>query len=120
MGTELKKCNIGIIAKKPTINNTIGGPPIKYFNYTAAGLAIIDVGMPETKRLINKYQNGIIATNSIDGLAKQMIQLVTNQNLLLQLQENSKSAFKELNWKNESKKLVHYYENDILGHKKGQ
>lgn len=115
VGKALRGTHIGIIAKTGTTNNIIGGPPIKYYNYTAAGLAVIDVNMPETVRLIEKYENGIIAKeNSSAGLAEAMINLIENPELLNTLQSNSKQAFQDLNWSNEAKKLVRFYNHHVL------
>lgn len=112
---ELSQCSIGIIAKTPTINNIIGGPPIKYYNYTAAGMAILDVDMPETTRLLSKYKNGIsIRNRTAQGIADGLIELVENKGLLAKYRSNSVSAFSKLNWDNEGKKLVDFYSNSVL------
>jgi hypothetical protein len=111
----LANCSIGIIAKTPTVNNTIGGPPIKYFNYTAAGMAIIDVDMPETTRLMAKYKNGLSVSNqSVEGLTKAMFNLIEQPELLAKYKANSIIAFKQLNWENEGEKLVAFYANIVL------
>lgn len=115
VGQALQSSQVGLIAKTGTINNIIGGPPIKYYNYTAAGLAIIDVNMPETVRLIEKYHNGIIAeSNTVKGLSTAMLNLIENPELVQQLKDNSSAAFKELNWPNEAQKLVRFYKNHVL------
>ena len=112
---ELAECRIGIIAKTPTINNIIGGPPIKYYNYTAAGMAVLDVDMPETTRLLSKYKNGIsVANRTAKGIADGLIELIENKELLAKYQANSVSAFAKLNWDNEGKKLVDFYTNVVL------
>lgn len=111
----LADCHIGIIAKTPTVNNIIGGPPIKYYNYTAAGMAIIDVDMPETTRLLSKYKNGIsISSRSVDDLANGLLKLIESPDLLRKYQQNSANAFHELNWGNEGLKLIDFYKNVVL------
>ncbi|MFT4753521.1 MAG: glycosyltransferase involved in cell wall biosynthesis [Salibacteraceae bacterium] len=115
VSTHLRGCQIGIIAKTNTVNNVIGGPPIKYYNYTASGIAVIDVNMPETSRLLGKYKNGIsIPDRSVESLTKGILELVESPNLLLKYQENSKKAFGKLNWNNEGTKLVEFYKNVVL------
>ena len=115
VANELIECSIGIIAKTPTVNNIIGGPPIKYYNYTASGMAVVDVDMPETTRLLSKYKNGIsVSERTPEGIAKAIIYLIENPPLLSKYQENSTKAFDTLNWENEGKKLVEFYENIIL------
>ena len=112
---ELAECSIGIIAKMPTINNIIGGPPIKYYNYTAAGMAVLDVDMPETTRLLSKYKNGLsVANRTAKGIAGGLIELIENKELLAKYQANSITAFANLNWDTEGKKLVDFYANVVL------
>jgi glycosyltransferase involved in cell wall biosynthesis len=112
---QLINCQIGLIAKTNTVNNIIGGPPIKFYNYTAAGMAIIDVNMPETSRLLSKHQNGIsIPDRSTASLAKGITELIENTDLLNKYQQNSKIAFAELNWDSEGKKLTDFYKNVVL------
>lgn len=115
VATHLSDCQIGIIAKTPTVNNIIGGPPIKYYNYTAAGMAVIDVDMPETTRLLSKYKNGISVSNrTVQGLSNAILELIESPDLLEKYQNNSMKAFHELNWNNEGKKLIDFYEHVVL------
>ncbi len=111
---KLKCCSVGLIAFE-TSAFSFAGPPIKYFNYTAAGLAIIDLNMPETSRLINKYNNGVIVTNrTANALAEAMCTLVEDPSILASYQTNSVEAFKTLNWETEGEKLLKFYENTLL------
>ena len=111
----LADCQIGIIAKNPTVNNIIGGPPIKYYNYTGCGMAIIDVDMPETTRLLSMYKNGIsISSRTVKDLAEGLITLIESPELLEKYQTNSRKAFSELNWENEGEKLIRFYANVVL------
>ncbi|MGB0806616.1 MAG: glycosyltransferase [Salibacteraceae bacterium] len=115
VSTHLAGCQIGLIAKTNTVNNIIGGPPIKYYNYTAAGMAIVDVNMPETSRLLSKFKNGIsIPDRSISSLVKGITALVENTSLLEGYQANSLLAFKELNWEKEGNKLINFYQKVVL------
>jgi glycosyltransferase involved in cell wall biosynthesis len=110
VGKHLMQCDIGIIAKRPLINNVLGGPPIKYFNYLAAGLAVIDTGMPETERLIKELDNGIIATGSnTESLAAAMLKLAQNNNLLGKLKAKSLKGFQSFSWDESAKKLLNFY-----------
>jgi hypothetical protein len=115
VASALSDCSIGIIAKTGTLNNIIGGPPIKYFNYTAAGVAIVDVNMPETTRLLSTYKNGItVNSNSAQHIAFGILDLVENPNLLQEKMNNSIKAFEFLNWEFEAKKLSEFYTNVVL------
>jgi glycosyltransferase involved in cell wall biosynthesis len=110
VGKHLMQCDIGLIAKRPSTNNVLGGPPIKYFNYLAAGLAVIDNGMPETERFINRIGNGIISSSSnAKSLAEAMCELADNIELLRKLKANSLYGFHTYNWDQSSKKLLNFY-----------
>lgn len=112
---HLTETAVGIITKLPTTNNVIGGPPIKYYNYTAAGLAVVDVDMPETTRLLNHYKNGIsVRSRSAEDIADALIYLFKNKTILQQYQQNSVKAAQELSWENESRKLIDFYNNEVL------
>ena len=106
---------VGIITKLPTTNNVIGGPPIKYYNYTAAGLAVVDVDMPETTRLLNEHNNGIsIRSRKAEDIAASLIQLFQNPDELAFYQEKSRKAAEKMNWEKEAEKLIQFYQREIL------
>lgn len=116
---QLEKCDIGLIAKTNTVNNIIGGPPIKYYNYTAAGMAVVDVNMPETSRLLSTYKNGLsIPDRSSKSLAEGLSELIKDRALLKKYKANSRKAFATLNWEVEATKLNQFYLNVVLNTKK--
>lgn len=115
VGEALRDCAIGIIAKQPILNNVIGGPPIKYFNYTAAQMAVVDVRMPETTRLLSTYLNGIsLQNNSAKNMAEALTLLYQNSELLTSYCTASKKASETLNWESESEKLVRFIDGAVL------
>lgn len=115
----LAACGIGVITKSPTLNNQIGGPPIKYFNYTATGMAIIDVDMPETTRLLHKNHNGLsVRDRDVEALSRSYIELFDDRDRLHRMCDASSKAAEKLNWARESAKLVNFYEAFVLNDNK--
>ena len=111
-------CAVGIITKLPTTNNVIGGPPIKYYNYTAAGLAVVDVDMPETTRLLNENNNGIsVKTRKAEDIAAAIIHLFQNAKELDYYQQQSRIAAQKMNWEMEAEKLVNFYQREVLNNR---
>ncbi|NEQ49029.1 MAG: glycosyltransferase family 4 protein [Leptolyngbya sp. SIO3F4] len=111
----LAGCSVGIIAKTRTINNIIGGPPIKYFNYTAAGLPVIDVNMPETTRLLDEWENGIsVREPSAQALADAVTHLLEHPDHWKHYAERSLRAFETLHWEAEAEKLVRFYHHEVF------
>lgn len=108
-------CAVGIITKLPTTNNVIGGPPIKYYNYTAAGLAVVDVDMPETTRLLNENNNGIsVKSRKAEDIAAAIIHMFQNPKDLDYYQQQSRLAAQKMNWDMEAEKLVNFYQREVL------
>lgn len=111
---ELEGAAVGIVTKRPTLNNVIGGPPIKYFNYLAAGLAVIDVHMPETTRLLNQFGNGIsVRERTPEKLAEALAVLLDKPDLLEKYRSQSRKAFETFYWENTSKSLLDFYANEV-------
>ncbi len=115
VASQLNDAAIGIIAKEPTTNNILGGPPIKYYNYLAAGLAIVDVNMPETTRLLSKHKCGIsLREQSPELMADTLQSMLKDKKQLMRFQQSASAAFESLNWLEEGKKLVRFYDQFIL------
>ena len=116
---QLNEASIGIIAKEPTTNNVLGGPPIKYYNYLAAGLAIVDVNMPETTRLLSMHKCGVsLREHSPELMADTLQKMLNNKEQLMDFQQSAKTAFASLNWQEEGKKLIRFYDQFILNEAK--
>lgn len=115
----LKDCAIGLILKteKP-INNLLGGPAIKLFNYLASGMAVIDAGLHESTRFLNETKSGIsLKERSPETISEAISYLIENKNLLETYCKRSWEASKTMTWEQESEKLLDFYHKSILASK---
>lgn len=106
--------DIGVIPYLPVnVNNQLCSPN-KLFEYMMGGLALACSDLPEMRKIIKKYQNGVLFDpREPKSIARALNKMVKNSRLLTQMKENSLGAAKELNWEKEEKKLVRIYE-DLL------
>jgi glycosyltransferase involved in cell wall biosynthesis len=85
--------------------------PNKFFDYIHAGLPQVTMSFPEYKKINKQFEVAIL----IDDLAPQRIAAAIN-NLLAddviygRLKQNCLKARQELNWQNEEKKLLAFYQ----------
>jgi glycosyltransferase involved in cell wall biosynthesis len=84
----------------------------KFFDYMHAGLPQITVDFPEYKKLNDIYHVAVLV-NGIEPktIADSVNNLMADDVLLEQLRENCRKAREELNWQNEEKKLINFYQN---------
>ena len=116
VGDELNECSIGLITKTFDVrNNILGGPSIKVFNYLLHGIAIVDVGLHESARFMDKYQSGITTRKrSVESIAAAINTYLINRKLLEQHCRNAFLSAKELNWESEGDKLIRFYKDKVF------
>lgn len=115
VGDELKGASIGLILNTPTPNNLYGGPPNKLFNYMAMNMSVVAVDLPETKRIIEENNIGIVLkTREASELADTLYSLIKNRDLLDQKRRAAHAAHLQMNWDEEAKKLIGFYKNEIF------
>jgi glycosyltransferase involved in cell wall biosynthesis len=86
--------------------------PNKFFDYIHAGLPQITVDYPEYKKINDKYHIAILVNNiEPKTIATSINNLLADTVLLEQLKQNCIKAREELNWQNEEKKLIRFYQN---------
>ena len=79
----LERYNLGIIASTYESNNYLAGPPNKLFNYIAAGIPVLALDIPETSRIIQKYQVGkVLKTATIENFVNEILKIEKDRNLL--------------------------------------
>ena len=111
----LEDAAIGLILKTETVNNILGGPPIKLFNYFNYGIAVVDVDMPETTRILNETDAGIsVKDRSVNNIYQAVKYLLDNPGTLSKYCENAFQAGKTRNWQHEKQKLLRYYRDEVL------
>lgn len=115
VGKHLEDCSIGLILKTDTPNNVLGGPAIKLFNYFAYGIAVIDSNLHESTRFLNEINAGITVKNrNPQTIAKAIRVYLQAPSLLKDHCLKSYKAYQAYNWLSEEKKLVNYYNNEVL------
>lgn len=85
--------------------------PNKFFDYIHAGLPQINVNYPEYKKLNDQFDVAILLDNLFpENIAEQINNLLDNDVLYNRLRENCMKARTELNWQNEEKILLIFYQ----------
>jgi glycosyltransferase involved in cell wall biosynthesis len=83
----------------------------KFFDYLHAGVPQLMVDFPEYQYLNDTYQVGCIIKLEPEAIAKTVNDLINQPNLYEQLVQNCRQTQLELNWQNEEKKLLAFYQN---------
>ena len=112
----LKDASIGLILKTPQpLNNIMGGPAIKLFNYMAAGMAIVDAGLPESTRFLDEIQAGItLRDRAPQTLANALQYLLERPDVMQQYAAQGYEASKTRTWEAEGKRLADFYKHMVL------
>ena len=113
VGEHIQKASIGLILFQPTkVNNMLGGPPNKLFNYMRYGLPVVSADFPEMRRIINENDCGLLINpTDVDSLYDALHYLLTNPDRAEEMGKNGKKAVESLyNWKEMGKRLVRVYE----------
>ncbi len=102
---------IGIATPESTGLNQLLALPNKFFDYLHAGLPQINVNYPEYENLNKKYEVAILLEDlSPKNIATTINNLITDDVLYNKLKDNCMKAREELNWQNEEKKLLSFYQ----------
>jgi glycosyltransferase involved in cell wall biosynthesis len=117
----LKDAAIGLILKTPTpLNNIMGGPAIKLFNYMASGMAIVDAGLPESTRFLDDIRAGItLRDRAPQTLANALQYLLDRPDVMQQYAARGYEASKARTWEAEGKRLADFYEHLVLAPQSG-
>jgi len=98
--------DVGLCIENPNFLNSYYSLPNKIFEYIQAGIPIIATNLPEIKKIIEKYEIGILIDKlTPEAIAEAINKLKNDQSLYNKLKENVNRAAAELTWENESKEL---------------
>lgn len=85
--------------------------PNKFFDYIHAGLPQINVNYPEYKKMNDQYDVAILLNDlSPENIAEKINNLLENDVLYKRLRNNCIKARSVLNWQNEQKILLNFYQ----------
>jgi len=85
--------------------------PNKIFDYIHAGVPVVATPIPEVKLIIEQYDCGIcLISQATRDIARQIEELMNNQQEYQRLKKNTTLAAKELCWENEQQKLIAIYQ----------
>jgi len=85
--------------------------PNKFFDYVQAGVPQVTMAYPEYKRLNDQYGVAVLLEDlNADAIAKAINTILSDAALRDKLRQNCALAKLELNWEEEEKKLLSFYE----------
>lgn len=112
LSETIKDYHLGLILSTDEENNYLAGPANKFYNYAAANIPIISNDLPETARLIRKYDIGIVnSDDNKDTIVQNVSRLIQNRKEIKSYSENLKKHKNQFLWKYESEKLIDFYKN---------
>ncbi|MCD4712905.1 MAG: glycosyltransferase family 4 protein [Clostridiales bacterium] len=87
------------------------GEPVKYFEYSAAGLPVVITDLPAKRNLIEKNRNGILVSpGSSDDAVNAVRSLIDNSDQARIMSERGRRTFlKEYNWESVEHRLFDLY-----------
>jgi glycosyltransferase involved in cell wall biosynthesis len=84
--------------------------PNKLFDYIQAGIPVLTSALPEMKKVVEKYNIGMIAeSRDIESIRGMVSMLLFDDEKRTIWKKNLEQAAKDLCWENEEKKLLNLY-----------
>jgi glycosyltransferase involved in cell wall biosynthesis len=84
----------------------------RFSDYLHAGIPQLCVDYPVYREINDQYNVAVLLSNlEASTIAKELNSLLTNETLYRTLQENCVTARESLNWQQEEKKLISFYQN---------
>ena len=107
-----KVADVGVTLDKDTNLNYKYSLPNKIFDYFQADLPVIASDLIEVRRVIEKYQSGIIlSSHEPRKMAEEISEYINNNELFNQTTKNVQKAKAEFVWENEKGILINCYTN---------
>lgn len=102
--------DIGISLDKPNSLNYLFSLPNKLFDYIMSGTPVLVSDLPELRRIVDKYQVGMITKNHDPAhVATCIKQMLSDSEQLSQWKTNCLDAAQELNWEKEEETIIEIY-----------
>jgi len=81
----------------------------KFFDYMHAGVPQLTIDFPEYRTLNEKYEVAVLCNLEKEQIKQGLKKLLEDNVYYEKLKQNTAVASKELNWQNESRKLLNFY-----------
>lgn len=95
----LSKASLGLATYKPDPSSfTYFADPGKIKNYLAAGLPLIVTDVPQIAKVIDKKRCGVLTEYSKNEVARNIITLLLNKNLLIEYSDNARKFARNYDW----------------------
>ncbi len=113
--TFLRRAHIGLFLLHATNPAHHWGEPMKFFEYSAAGLPIVISDLPAKRKLVERAQNGVLVTpTDIDEIAQVVLALWNDLQKRVEMGRQGRQAFMEtFNWQVVEPRLLSLYHNLI-------
>lgn len=107
----LAKSDVGLFLLTSKIKRYHWGEPIKFFEYSAAGLPIIISDLEAKRNLVERSKSGFLVNpDDHDEVSDVMLRLMTEKALRDRLSRNARDFFTNVaNWEQVEKKLLNAY-----------
>lgn len=103
--------HVGVVLTKPVNINFERSVSNKLFEYAAAGLPVILSDVPEHRYLNDRYHFGVIIDEvTPQKIAQAIVMLSRDADTYRRLADNARRMSEEINWENESKRLLEIYQ----------
>jgi glycogen synthase len=105
---SLRGFDIGVIPYKATCLNNYYSSPNKLFEYMMGGLAIAAADLPEIRRVVEEYENGVLFDPSDPAdIAEKINALASDRTRLDGMKRNSlRGAAEQYNWEMQRPRLL--------------
>ncbi|BAF59285.1 glycosyltransferase [Pelotomaculum thermopropionicum SI] len=102
--------SLGLVLTEESDLNSRFSLPNKLFEYTAAGVPVLASDLPEIRRLVTKYDTGVLVDpRDRGGVRRFLTELLCDGERLARLRQNVLKAREILTWQQEVKGLINEY-----------
>jgi len=107
----LNVADIGLIVVQPCRKSFVTSLARKFLEYIAFGVPIVASDFPEMRRIVEKYEVGLLVNpEDPQDIARAIKILIQDPSMRSRMKANSRAAFEnELNWEIESQSLIKLY-----------
>ena len=106
-----RRATMGIAVAENEGLNQYMALPNKFFDYIHAGLPQVTMNYPEYRKINSRFEVAILIDDPAPKrIAEAINNLLSNDVLYKRLKDNCLLARQELNWQNEEKKLLAFYQ----------